>query len=244
MEIDHKVGVVLDQLEKDGLADNTIVLFFGDHGEANVRGKQFLYEEGLHIPLLIRWPKNFPMPAQMKPGKVDDRLIEAIDFAPTMLDLVGAKKPEKMQGRIFLGPNAEAPRDSVFGGRDLMDETLMHIRAVSDGHYRYLRNFTPEVPFLATNRYKEKQYPVWNMLKELGAQGKLTPAQAFLTRSHQPAEELYDLQSDPWEINNLAKDSQSATTLHQMRTLLKARLLEAGDRGHARLMDGPVVEAK
>ena len=149
LEVDYKVGAVLDQLKKDGLADDTVVVFFADHGEANVRAKQFLYEEGLHIPLIIRWPKNFPAPAQIRPGLVDDRFIEAIDFTPTMIDIAGLKKPEKMQGRIFLGARAEAPRTSVFAGRDRMDETVMHIRAVRNERYRYLRNFTPEVPFLA-----------------------------------------------------------------------------------------------
>src|SRR5213075_1021370 len=97
-ELDRKIGLVLKQLEADGLADSTIVMFFGDHGQSHVRGKQFCYEEGLQIPLIIRWPKNAAVPSQIKPGLVDDRLIEAIDFAPTMLDLTGAKVPEKMQG--------------------------------------------------------------------------------------------------------------------------------------------------
>jgi arylsulfatase A-like enzyme len=101
--------LILAQLAADGLAENTIVVFFGDHGQCMVRGKQFCYEEGLHIPLLIRWPKSFPAPKQLQPGLVDDRFIEAIDLAPTMLAIAGAPKPAKMQGRIFLGEQAEAP---------------------------------------------------------------------------------------------------------------------------------------
>lgn len=224
MELDRKVGKVLQQLEKDGLADNTVVLFFGDNGEANVRGKQFCYEEGFHVPLVIRWPKNFPAPAQITPGKVDDRFIEAIDFAPTMLDFAGIKKPAKMQGRVFLGQRAEAPREYVFGARDRCDETVMRIRSVRDARYRYIRNFMPEVPFLAPNNYKETQYPVWNLLKELHAQGKLTPAQEFLCQPRQPEEELYDLQTDPWEIHNLATDPQSVVPLQQMRDILQSCL--------------------
>ncbi len=236
MEVDRKVGVVLNQLEKDGLADDTVVVFFADHGEANVRAKQFLYEEGLHVPLIIRWPKNFPAPAQIKPGLVDDRFIEAIDLAPTMIDIAGLKKPDKMQGRIFLGARAGAPRTSVFAGRDRMDETVMHIRAVRNERYRYLRNFTPEVPFLAANKYKESQYPVWNLIKELNAQGKLTPAQAFLAQPTQPPQELYDLQNDPWEIRNLAEDPKHQATLQQMRALLQKSLVEAGDKAYAKQM--------
>jgi len=231
MELDRKVGLILAQLEKDGLADNTIVMFFGDHGEAHVRGKQFCYEEGLHIPLIIRWPKNIAAPAQIAPGKVDDRFIEAIDFAPTMLDFAGAKKPAKMQGRIFLGEHAEAPREMVFGARDRCDETAMRIRTVRDARFRYIRNFMPEVPFLAPNNYKEKQYPVWNLLRQLHAEGKLTPAQEFLCQPRRPEEELYDLENDPHEIRNLAGDPAHAATLARLRSALEHWIEETNDQG-------------
>jgi len=135
-ELDRKIGVVLKKLEEDGLADNTIVMFFGDHGQSHVRGKQFCYEEGLHIPLIIRWPKNFAAPAQVKAGLVDDRMIEAIDFAPTMLDLAGAKVPAVMQGRVFLGEHAGAARAYAFGARDRCDETVFRLRTVRDDGYR------------------------------------------------------------------------------------------------------------
>ena len=190
-ELDRKVGRVLEQLSKDGLADNTVVIFFGDNGQSHVRGKQFCYEEGLNVPLIIRWPKGVPVPAHLKAGTVDDRFIQSIDFAPTTLDIAGAPKPAKMQGRIFLGPRCEAPRQYAFGARDRCDETAMRIRSVRDDGYRYIHNFTPEVPFLAPNAYKERSYPVWNLLKELHAQGKLTPAQEFLCQPRMPDEELY-----------------------------------------------------
>jgi N-sulfoglucosamine sulfohydrolase len=201
-ELDRKVGLVLAQLEKDGLAENTIVMFFGDHGESMVRGKQFCYEEGLHIPLLLRWPKQFPEPAHFQAGTVDDRLIEAIDFAPTMLALAGAPVPPKMQGRIFLGNQTAPPREYAFGARDRCDETVFRLRTVRDKQYRYIRNFTPDRPFLQANAYKEKQYPVWTLLPKLNAEGKLTPAQAALCAPTMPPEELYDLQADPHEIHN------------------------------------------
>ena len=142
LELDRKVGAVLEELNHSGLADNTIVIFMGDHGEAHVRGKQFCYEEGLHIPLLIRWPKNFTAPKQISAGKVDSRFIEAIDIAPTLLNIAGIPKPSKMQGRNFLGDNPDIERSCVFGARDRCDETVFRLRTVRDERYRYIHNFT------------------------------------------------------------------------------------------------------
>ncbi len=203
-ELDRKVGRVLAQLEQDGLAANTVVVFFGDNGQSHVRGKQFCYEESLQVPLLIRWPRAFPPPAGFQPGTVDARLLHGIDLAPTMLALAGAAKPSDMQGRVFLGERREPERAFVYGARDRCDETVMRIRTVRDARYRYIRNFMPEVPLLAPNAYKEKQYPVWKLLKELNAAGKLTPPQALLCDARRPDEELYDLETDPYEIRNLA----------------------------------------
>ncbi len=206
-ELDRKVGLILQQLEADGLADNTVVVFFGDNGQAHVRGKQFVYESGLLVPAIIRWPKHFAPPQHYKTGSVDNRLLSAIDLAPTMLALAGGKKPPVMQGKVFLGDQSESPRQYVFGARDRCDETVFRFRTVRDARYRYIRNFTPERPLLQTNQYKEKQYPVWNLLKELHAAGTLNPVQAKLCAPNMPAEELYDLDNDPHEINNLAKSS-------------------------------------
>ena len=191
-ELDRKVGLILQQLEADGLADDTIVLFMADHGQCHVRGKQFCYDDGLRIPLIIRWAKNFAQPKQFKPGGVSDQLIEAIDFTPTFLDVAGHVKPAKIQGRIFLGDRAEPPREVVFGARDRCDETMFRFRTVRDARYRYIHNFMPERPFLQTNDYKERSYPVWNLIKELGAQGKLTEWQKnFYLAPTMPPEELY-----------------------------------------------------
>ncbi len=232
-ELDRKIGLVLAALEKDGLAESTVVVFFGDNGSAHVRGKQFCYDSGLHVPLIIRWPKAFPAPAQLTPGTVDDRMLHSIDLAPTMLALAGAPKPPKMEGRIFLGPACEAPREVVFGGRDRCDETAMRIRTVRDARYRYIRNFTPEIPLLAPNAYKERQYPVWNLLKELNAQGKLTPVQAALCAPRMPDEELYDTQADPHETVNLAASDQPEhrTALKRLRGALEQWIKDTGDKG-------------
>jgi len=230
-ELDTKCGKVLAQLEKDGLADNTVVIFFGDNGECHVRGKQFVYEEGLHVPCIIRWPKGLPAPAHFKAGTVDERLLVAIDLAPTMLDLAGAKIPAKMEGRTFLGDRAGPPREYAFGARDRCDETVFRLRTARDARYRYIRNFTPERPFLQKNDYKERSYPVWNLLKELSAAGKLTPPQAALCAPTMPEEELYDLQTDPYEINNLAKSPEHQDTLKRMRAALDKWIADSNDQG-------------
>ena len=240
-EHDRTVGVVLRELQAAGLANDTVVVFMADHGEAHVRGKQFCYEEGLHIPLIIRWPKHFPAPTQIAAGTVDTRFIEAIDLAPTMLAIAGLPKPERMQGRNFLGGTAEPDRTCAFGARDRCDETVFRLRTVRDDRYRYIRNFTPDQPFLQPNAYKERAYPVWNLLKELHAAGKLTPAQEVLCQPTMPAEELYDLENDPHEIHNLAESAEPEhqATLARMRGLVEAWIEQTDDQG--RVFETPEV---
>lgn len=229
-EVDRKIGVVLKRLEADGLADNTILVFFGDNGQAHVRGKQFCYEEGLLVPLIVYFPKGVKKPESFKPGSVDERLLMSIDLAPAMLALAGAKKPAAMQGDDFL-VNPPAQREYVFGARDRCDETVFRFRTVADRRYRYIRNFTPERPFLQKNDYKERSYPVWNLLKQLHAENKLTPAQEFLCAPTMPDEELYDLQSDPHQIKNLAKLPEHAQTAARLRGVLEKWIDESKDMG-------------
>ncbi|HSH93204.1 MAG TPA: sulfatase [Roseimicrobium sp.] len=242
-ELDRKIGLILEQLEKSGLADNTIIFFFGDHGQAHVRGKQFCYDEGLHIPLIIRWPKNVAMPKDFKPGTVSDRIIEAIDFTPTVLSFAGVAKPESMQGRVFIGDKQEPARTVAFGARDRCDETTFRLRTVRDARYRYIRNFTPNQPFLSPNEYKERQYPVWNLLKELDAQGKLTPVQKVLTAPTMPAEELYDTETDPYQITNLvaSKKPEHQAALKRLRGELEKWIESSNDQG--RTPEPPAVAA-
>ncbi len=245
MELDRKVGLVLAALERDGLADNTIVLFMGDHGMAHVRGKQFCYDDGLRIPLVMRWAKSSPVPAQFKPGTVSDQIIEAIDLAPTFLSIAGGALPPKMQGRAFLGDHAGPPREMAFGARDRCDTTVFRFRTVRDTRYRYIKNFMPEVPFLAPSTYKETQYPVWNLIKELGAEGKLTDWQRnFYLSPTMPEEELYDMDADPWSMNNLVKSdkAEDQAALKKLRAALDQWLIDSDDQG--RFPESPEVAAR
>jgi N-sulfoglucosamine sulfohydrolase len=230
-ELDRKVGLILAQLDADGLGSNTVVMFFGDNGQAHIRGKQFCYDSGLHVPLIMRWPKGLPAPAHFKAGTADDQLIAAIDFAPTMLALAGVPKPPGMEGRIFLGDRAEPRRRYCFGARDRCDETVFRFRTVRDARYRYIRNFTPDRPFLQANEYKEKQYPVWNLLKELYVAEELEDAQAFLCQPTMPPEELYDLSSDPFEVNNLADSPWHEEVLDRLRAALNQWIADSHDQG-------------
>jgi N-sulfoglucosamine sulfohydrolase len=143
------------------------------------------------------------------------------------------KKPAKMQGEIFLGENAAPQRQYVFGARDRCDETVARFRTVRDARYRYIRNFMPERPLLQPNAYKERQYPVWNLLKELDREGKLTPVQKFLTAPNMPPEELYDLDTDPHEIRNLVDSSQPEhrAVLARLRQALERWIEETNDQG-------------
>jgi arylsulfatase A-like enzyme len=206
------VGKVLDLLERDGLASRTVVVFFGDNGQAHVRGKQFCYDSGLHVPMIVRLPRALAAGKGPAAGTVVEALVSAIDLAPTMLSIAGAKPPERMQGQVFLGAHAAPARRYVFGARDRCDETVFRFRTVRDAPYRYIRNFTPDRPLLQPNRYKEASYPVWNLIKELHRDGRLTAVQARLAAPTMPEEELYDTEADPHETENLAS---SAIPAHQ-----------------------------
>jgi arylsulfatase A-like enzyme len=223
--LDQKIGQYLKRLDDDGLAENTIVFYFADHGRAHVRGKQWLYDGGIHIPLVIRWP------GQIKPGTVTDELVSAIDFAPTCLKLAGVEPPKHMEGRVFLGPGRDQPRECIIAARDRCDETVDRIRCVRDKQYKYIRNFMPERPYTQPNAYKERSYPMLNLMKQLHAEGKLTPVQQLFMAERRPEEELYDCQADPWEVKNLAASPKHQDVLKRMRQRLEAWIRQTGDQG-------------
>ena len=241
MALDRKVGFVLDKLDEDGLAENTVVIFFGDHGRAMVRGKQWPYDSGLHVPLIVRWPAGHPAPAGFVAGTVNDELVSLLDVTATTLSLCGVDKPARMQGRVLFGDAAEEAPTYLFGGRDRGDETVFRIRTARDERYRYLRNFMPERPFLQLNRYKEWSYPVLGLMRELHAAGKLDALQARMFAPRRPAEELYDLEADPFETRNLVDSEEHAAVLVRMRTALDTWIEESDDQG--RFPEAPEIIA-
>lgn len=241
MSLDRKIGFVLQRLEEDGLADNTVVIFMGDHGRAHVRGKQWPYDSGLHIPFIVRWPKNFPAPAQIKTGTVDDRLLCSLDLTATTLWIAGVEPPLTMQGRVFLGDRA-IERTFAFGMRDRGDETVDRIRSVRDKRYRYIRNFYPERPFLQLNRYKEDSYPMIYAMRRLNEEGRLNEVQARLLAPTRPKEELYDIEKDPYEINNLADSPEHQLVKARLSGALDAWIVETNDQG--RFPEDPAIPTK
>ena len=222
--LDKKVGKILQRLEDEGLADNTVVFFWGDHGRAMVRGKQFLYEGGIRIPLIVRWP------GRIEPGTVNDELVSTIDLAPTWMTIAGIDVPDHMQGKVLPELDAHG-RDYIFAARDRCDETDDRIRCVRTKQYKYIRNFFPERPYTYFNAYKKRQYPVLTLMEVLHAKGELTPAQERFMAPTRPEEELYDLQNDPYEIHNLAGNPEYHEILVELRGKLDAWIEETGDQG-------------
>ncbi|MDX2442971.1 MAG: sulfatase [Bacteroidales bacterium] len=217
--LDREVGKVLQRLKDENLLDNTIVFFFGDQGRPMVRAKQFMYDGGIHSPLIIRWPEKY-----MKHGISDD-LISNIDLAPSSLFLAGINIPDHLQGINFLKPES-IKRDYIFSMRDRRDETVDRIRAIRTKKFKYIRNFYPERPYTQFNAYKKQAYPVLTLMQLLEKDGNLTPIQEIFMGNTRPAEELYDIQKDSYEINNLALVEKYEKTLISLREVMDYCLLE------------------
>jgi N-sulfoglucosamine sulfohydrolase len=231
--LDRRVGRVLDQLRAEGLEEETVILFFADNGRLEARGIHWCYDSGLRVPLIVRWPRNYPAPPGFRAGTVDDRVVSLIDLTATTLAIAGVERPAVMQGRVILGATADPPRRYAFSARDRIDESPQRIRSVRDARYRYTRNFMPERPFMALNRYKEKCFLVLPLMRDLHARGELTGPPLALFAPRLPEEELYDTQADPHEIRNLtaSDDPEHRDALTRLRAALDVWLTETGDLG-------------
>jgi uncharacterized sulfatase len=238
--MDKWAGTHLADLEKAGLADDTIVFFYSDHGVGLPRGKRWLYDTGMKVPLIIRFGKNFAHLAPGKPGTVSNRLVSFVDFGPTALSLAGLKSGELMQGVPFLGKYEGKPREVVYGIRDRMDERNDCTRAVRDGRFKYIRNYHWWRPWAQTLNYMEKM-PTMAAWRKLKAEGKLKGGPALWMRERKPFEELYDLKADPHELNNLADSAKHKEQLEAMRKLHRRWYRETRDLG---LMPEAEVEAR
>tara|TARA_R110002096_G_scaffold26518_6_gene81757 strand:- start:471 stop:1904 length:1434 start_codon:yes stop_codon:yes gene_type:complete len=218
--LDRKVGAVLDRLDAEGLAENTLVIFFGDHGRPHVRGKQWLYDGGLHTPLIMRWPGT------IKAGQVDDRLVSLIDLMPTTIAATGVEAME-LPGGDLLDPEWGG-HEMLFAARDRCGDAADRIRSVRTSEFKYIRNFHPELPYLQHSGYKKLSYPTETVMKQLHAEGKWDSPFMAQTR---PKEELYDLTRDPHEMTNLAEDPKYAEQLAALRDAVNQWIEASGDMG-------------
>ncbi len=228
-DMDTFVGKVLADLEKSGEAENTIVFYYSDHGGVLGRSKRFMYESGLHIPLVIRFPKKYAHLAPGKPGTRTDRIVSFLDFAPTLLSLAGADIPDYMQGKAFLGEQAAAPREYAHAFRGRMDERMDLVRGLRDKKYRYTRNYMPHKIY---GQYIEYLWRAPSMKSWEAAYkaGTLNEVQRKFWET-KPVEELFDVEADPHNVDNLADDPKYQAVLERMRKANHDYAIEIKDVG-------------
>jgi uncharacterized sulfatase len=235
--MDYWVGDILDQLEEDGLAQNTLVVFWSDHGRGFPRAKRWPYEAGLRVPLLVRWP------GKIAPGTIYHEPVYAMDLTATMLKVVGLPIPEYMHSKPLFDEQGRfaSPHTYIFGARDRMDEQEDTSRTVRDERFRYIRNYHPDRPYFQHNEYAEHM-ATWQELRQMRfkesqllSQGEnhhlLNETQRQFLAAHKPAEELYDLANDPHEIHNLANDPRYTPVIKRLRQAIEEWQEEYGDLG-------------
>jgi arylsulfatase A-like enzyme len=220
---DAHVGQVVARLEQEGLLENTLIIFITDHGISHARGKQFLYNEGTHIPFIVRGPG-------IESGKVRTDMIEHIDMAAISLAAAGIEIPHTMQGRNVFAPDYQ-PRTHVFAARDRCDETIERLRSVRTERFLYIRNYHPQRPHLQPNAYKDGKAIV-QTLRRLHMAGTLDPlAEQLLFSPTRPPEELYEWTTDKWQLTNLAAAPAHNDTLKSLRVRLDQWMRETNDHG-------------
>ncbi len=229
--MDGLVGKRLQEIEEAGLADETIVFFYGDHGSGMPRSKRFPYNSGLQVPLIVYVPEKFQhlAPKEYQPSGKSDRLVSFVDLAPTLLSLVGTKPPEYVQGHAFMGRYETAPQPYIYGFRGRMDERYDMMRTVRNQRYVYIRNYMPHLIYGQHVRYMFVT-PTTHVWRRLFDEGKLTPEQSHFWEK-KPPEELYDLASDPDEVHNLADSPDHKQILERMRQAQRQLAREIRDVG-------------
>ncbi len=223
--MDREIGKLLGQLEEDDLVDDTVIFFYSDHGGPLPRQKRSLYDSGIRVPLIIRFPDKW------RAGEVEDQLVSFVDFKSTTLSLAGIKPPAYSDGRAFLGDFIETPaRKYIHAAADRFDNEYDTIRAVRDSRYKYLRNYNLDKAYYLPLPYRE-QMPIMRELLQLNEQGKLNRFQAQWFREQKPLEELFDTDIDPYELENLAQDPAYSNKLKELSDELDSWLLEVEDLG-------------
>ena len=217
-EADADAGSRLKELAEAGLAEDTIVFYYADHGSGMPRSKRWPCNSGLHVPMIVYFPKKWEhlAPSEYRSGGVSDRLISFVDLAPTVLSIAGIKPPEWMQGYAFAGPYQSQPQPFLYGERGRMDESMDMVRSVTDGRFVYLRNYMPHLSQAQRVSY-QFETPTTRKWHELFVAGKTNGAQSIFWTVPKSPEELYDLQSDRDEVNNLSQSPEHQNVLKKLR---------------------------
>ena len=228
--MDKKFQEILNQLEEDGLRENTIIFFYSDHGTGLPRGKGYLHDTGIKVPLIIEFPEKYKHYSPAKAGTFSDELVNFIDFPPTVLSLTGIDPPKYMQGKPFLGQYRKNSNDYVISIRDRRDEVLMFSRSIRTDKYHYIRNFLPHRPRMQRNFYSEIT-PIRQELRRLDNLGLLQSNEAWLMGNSVPVDELYDTETDPHELNNLAQEAEHQEIMELLKRNLFSWMVETKDLG-------------
>lgn len=234
--MDDEVGMIFKELEEKGMADNTIVIFIGDNGRCNIRGKGYLQDPGLRIPFIMHYPKG------IKAGQVSDKVVASTDITATIIDAAGIEVPDYMTGQPTF--NKDFDREYVYGARDLWDEIMENSRSVTSGDWSYIRNDKPELPYDAHQAYLEFYRPAVHVMRTLYKEGKLNENQKPFFEATKPKEELYDMKNDPHQLNNLALDTKYTDVLEKLRKETKAfdkEMTPVSDVFDPFIMTGPKV---
>lgn len=228
--MDEQVGEKLRELDEAGVADNTIIFFFSDHGGMLSRSKRYIYEGGTRVPLIVKFPEKWRHLAPSMPGDIYDRLVSFVDFPKTVLHLARADIPPIMQGRVFLGEKPERSPRSVHFFRDRMSERPDFSRAVTDGRFYFIRHFMPHRPPGRDTRYGYQQQANWRAWEKHFAQGKCDPVQSQFYRP-KPVIELFDTEQDPWHVRNVAGDPEHQERVKDLSRDLDEWMTSTRDTG-------------
>lgn len=237
--MDRRVGELLKQLEEDQLTENTIVVFWSDHGVGLPRAKRWVYDSGIRVPFIVAAPPKWRSLVAEADG-ASDRLVSLIDLGPTTLSWAGLAAPDWMQGRAFAGEHAQPPRAYIYAARDRMDERYDIIRAVRDKRFKYIRNYEPYKPYLQYINTAEKGR-LMQEIRRVADERELTPAGERLMANQKPTEELYDTIADPHEIHNLASNHEFAEHRDRLRETHLRWVVETRDLG---LIPEPIIAAR
>jgi len=229
--MDQQVGAILERLNEDHLADNTIVFFYSDHGSGMPRHKRALLDSGMRVPLLIRFPQKFQNWAPTPSGKTTDRLVCFEDFGPTVLSLAGISDlPAPIRGQPFLGPLNSLPRSFVFGHRDRVDEILDMARSIRDKQFLYIRNFMPHLSYNQQSAWVDQAEVRQDFYAKAEA-SQMTAAQRHYLSPTRPVEELYDCTTDPLNLTNLATSPDHQEIIRRLRIELRSEMIRSRDLG-------------